>query len=307
MKALVMQQPGTAHDFTMQEIPVPTIGPNEVLVEVHVTALNRVDSAFRAGAYTQAKGFPAILGVDFSGVVAKVGDDVSDFVPGDEVFVHVDMSMGGGLAEFAAVSAENVVKKPADVSFAEAATLGITALTAYQMVNETVAVTSNDTVLVLGAAGGVGSFTVQLAKLNGATVIASSSGNDVLLRTLGVDRVINYTVEDPGTVLAHQVDVLIDTSGHGNEALGAVKRGGRAVTCAGAFDEKETAAREITASGFMHRGDTAQMETLASLVADGKLKVVIEKEYPFTVEGIAKAYDKLDAGHTAGKLIVKVK
>ncbi len=307
MKALVMQQAGSARDFKLMEVPTPTPGPGEVLVEIHYTALNRVDSAFRQGMYPLPSGFPAILAVDFAGVVAKAAEGSEGFSEGDEVFVHMDMHEGGGLAEYAVVPVAKLVKKPEGLALAEAATLGIAALTAYQLVNELAEVKAGDKVLVQGGTGGVGAFAVQFAKRNGAEVYATTSKDQALLKSLGVDRVINYKEEDAAALLAGQMDVLIDTSGHTNEVLATVKDGGRAFSAAGAFDEKETSARNIKAGGLMHRSDPAQMALMAELAAEGKLKVVIEKEYPFTETGIAEAYEHLDAGHTSGKLVVKVK
>lgn len=306
MRAIVIEQAGTAQDLKMTDLPKPSVGQNDVLIEVHYTALNPIDSAFRSGMMPMANGFPAVLGIDFAGVVVETGIHVADFAVGDEVFTHNDMNMGGGLAEYAAVNEKNITRQSPTAPLRSVATLGIAPLTAYQMVHELADVQPGEKVLVYGGSGGVGTFAVQFAKLAGAEVYATTSSSEELLRSLGVDHVLNYKEENVAEVLKDSMDVLIDAAGKGDDVLAAVKEGGRAATT-GDLDAAAAAERHIVAQGFVHRIDTEQMEEFARMVGEGTLQVVIDSEFPFTEEGVREAYAKLDEGHTSGKILVKVR
>lgn len=308
MKAVLMEAPGSRHDFVEKEIEKPELKAYEVLIEIHVTALNPVDIIFRTGKYKMEDGFPAILSVDIAGVIAEVGSSVTAFSKGDEVFTSKKLGTPGGLAEYVAVSEELVLKKPENISFEEAASLGIAALTAYQLVNsEPINVKEGETVLIQSGTGGVGTFAVQFAKQNGAHVIATTSRNEDLLNSLGVDEIVNYKDTDVVEKYKDSADVLIDTAGRRTETLPVVKDGGRAITSSAAFDEEAADKRNISTKRLTYSIETDQLEKFAKHVADGDLKVVIDEVFEFSKSGVMRAHELLESGHAKGKIIVRLK
>lgn len=191
MKAIVVKEAGHIEDFVEQEVDKPKVNADDVLIEVHAVSINPVDNAIRKGIMPFKLESPMILGTDIAGVVVEVGENVTDFSIGDEVFTSYKVNRGGGLAEFVSIPEKYVLKKPKKVTFEEASALGIAALTAYQLVNkESFQVQTGETVFVQGGSGGVGTYTVQFAKQNGAHVIATTSRNGELLESLGVDEVL---------------------------------------------------------------------------------------------------------------------
>lgn len=176
------------------------------------------------------------------------------------------------------------------------------------MVNkEAYQVKQGETVFVQGGSGGVGTYAVQFAKQNGAKVIATTSRNEELLESLGVDQVVNYKEVDVPKTFANQADMLIDTVGQGTATLPVVVENGRALTPASPIAEEKAAERNITVDRIVYEINTDQLKTFSDQVARGELKVVIDQVFPFTQEGVQKAYELSESGHAAGKIVVKVK
>lgn len=308
MRTIVVEEPGSSQSFVEINMDKPAIKADEVLIEIHSTALNPVDIAFRTGKMEMDNGFPAILGVDIAGVVAEVGDDVTDFEVGDSVFTSKPLGTDGGFAEYVAVSEDFVVHKPEELSFEEAASLGIAALTAYQLVNlEDFKIKEGEKVLIQSGSGGVGTFAIQFAKQNGAYIIATTSRNEKLLETLGVNEVVNYKEIDVVKEYEHKVDMLIDTAGLATETLPVVKENGRALTIVTDFDEEEAAKQNISTKRLGYRINKNQLELFAKQVANNELTVVIDEVFSFTVQGIQMAHKALESGHASGKIIIKIK
>lgn len=303
-----MEAPGSIQEFVEKEMDKPKLQSNDVLIEIHATAINPADISLRTGKMEMEDGFPAILGVDISGVVAEIGEDVKNFEVGDQVFTSKKLGTTGGFAEYAAVSEDLVVNKPEEISFEEAASLGIAALTAYQLVNnEPHQLKEDETVFIQSGSGGVGTFAVQFAKQNGAHVIATTSKNEDLLEALDVDEVVNYEEEDVGEKYKNRVDLLIDTAGKGTETLPVVKEGGRAVTVATPFDENKADERNISAKRIGYKIKPNQLKKIAEMIAKEQVKVVIDEVFPFTKEGVQLAHKLSESGHASGKIIVKIK
>ncbi|MEC5423602.1 NADP-dependent oxidoreductase [Virgibacillus sp. C22-A2] len=308
MKAIVVKEAGNIEDFVEKEVDKPKVNADDVLIEVHAVSINPVDSAIRKGKMPFKLKSPMILGTDISGVVSEVGENVSDFSIGDEVFTSYKVNRGGGLAEFVSIPEKYVIKKPEKVTFEEASALGIAALTAYQLVNkELYQVQEGETVFVQGGSGGVGTYTVQFAKQNGAHVIATTSRNKELLESLAVDQVVNYKEEDVPKAYVNKADMLIDTVGQGTETLPVVVEGGRALTPATPISDDKAAERNITIDRITYEINTDQLKNLVDQVARGDLKVVIDEVYPFIQDGVQKAYELSESGHAAGKIVIKVK
>ncbi|MHA6253114.1 NADP-dependent oxidoreductase [Oceanobacillus sp. CAU 1775] len=308
MKAIIVNEGGNVEDFVEKEVDKPRVKSDEVLIEVRAVSINPVDNAIRKGLMSFKLESPMILGTDIAGVVSEVGEDVTDFAVGDEVFTSYKLNRPGGLAEYVSIPQKYVLKKPENVSFEEASALGIAALTAYQLVNrESYQVQEGETIFVQGGSGGVGSYTVQFAKQNGANVIATTSRNEELLESLGVNQVVNYKEEDVSKVFANKANMLIDTVGQGTETLPVVVEGGRALTPAAPISEDKARERDIKIDRIVYEINMDQLKKFIDQVARGELKVVIDEVFPFNKDGVQKAYKLSESGHAAGKIVIKVK
>src|ERR1700733_11592018 len=227
MKAIRIHQYGGPEVLAQVEMQRPKPGPDEVLIQVHAASVNPIDWKLRAGHVKEVfpLTFPATLGWDVSGTVEEAGDKVTQFKRGDEVYALVK---GGGYAEYVAVTASVVAKKPRTVDHVHAAAVPVAGLTAWQALFEVAQLRAGQKVLIHAAAGGVGNFAVQFAKAKGAYVIGSaSSKNQAFLGELGVDQAVDYQktrFED----VVRDVDVVLDTIGADTQerSFKVLKKGG---------------------------------------------------------------------------------
>ena len=305
MRAIAM----TDYDsgVALHELPAPRPASNELLVRVQASSVNRIDVLVGGGVL---KGmmeyeFPAVPGRDFAGTVEQVGADAGRFEVGDDVFGFLTKPTvhEGAWADYATVAEDGfIARKPAGLEVSEAAALplaGVTALVSVDAVDPR----EGDTVLIVGADGGVGSYAVQLAAKRGATVIATAKPDDEQrLRELGAAETIDYTREDVAAAVREHhrdgVSALIDLV---NQADGfaplaeLVRDGGRAASSLGAADIDGLARRSITATNVMANADASVMGRLAELVAGGEVKATID-----TVVALAEAPAAIEQ-FTAGK------
>src|SRR6201997_353852 len=235
MKAVLFEKHGAPEVLHLAEVPDPTAGPGEVVVDIYAASINAADYKVRlgGGAYGGGSGvkLPHILGRDFSGVVSAVGPGVTDLRVGDAVFGVCDQGIEGAYAEKIAIKAAIIAKKPARLGHAEAAAVALTSLTALWALEDTAKLKAGETILIQGGAGGVAGFAIQLAKHLGATVITTASAhNHDYVRRLGADRVIDYNNQD-FTTAVHDCDVVFDTVGGEVQARSydVLKPGGRLV------------------------------------------------------------------------------
>lgn len=199
MKAAYISRYGSQEGLQYGDLPEPSIKANQMLVKVYASSINPIDWKIRNGLLQiiTGYGFPLILGFDVAGEVVQVGSQVTKFSPGDAIYAYLDYFPGGGYAEYAAVSEKSACHKPNNMSYEEAAAVPLAGLTAWQAWQELTNLQSGQNVLVNGASGGVGSFAVQIAKaLGGKVTGVCSSRNVEFLRSLGADRVIDYTSEE---------------------------------------------------------------------------------------------------------------
>jgi NADPH:quinone reductase-like Zn-dependent oxidoreductase len=317
MQAVRIHAFGEPEVLTYEEVPRPEPGPGEVLVRVHAAGLNPPDWYARRGfanlpeAIRPRVGLPFTPGSDVSGVVVATGPEVSGLTEGDAVYGLVrfpELNNGGrAYAEYATSPAAHLAHKPATLDHVEAAAVPMAGLTAYQLLFDHVGLEEGKTVLVNGAAGGVGHFLVQLAKTKGAHVIGVASGrHEVFLRGLGVDQFIDYTtsaVEE----LVRDVDHLFDTVGgpEGHRLLPIVRTGGTLTPVFyGEYHRELAAERGITfRSGQVH-SDGGQMAVLARLFEAGRLRVGIDGVFPLA--DAHKAHERAEQGHIQGKLVLRV-
>jgi NADPH:quinone reductase-like Zn-dependent oxidoreductase len=308
MKAVRMHEYGGPEVLKYEDAPRPEAADGEVLVRVHAAAVNPVDWKIRAG---QAKGFlnyslPLILGWDLSGVVESVGSGAADWKAGDEVYSRPDISRNGSYAEYIVVKAAELGRKPQSIDHVNAAAIPLAGLTAWQVLFDAAGLTAGQRILIHAAAGGVGTFAVQLAKWKGAYVIGTASArNHAFLRELGADETIDYN-QTPFETAVHDVDVVLDAmAGETRQRSWQVlKKGGILVSILGPPSAEEAAAHGVRQAGVFVQPNRAQLEEMAKLVDAGKLRPIVEEVLP--LREAARAHEKNQTLHTRGKLVLRV-
>ncbi len=300
----------------MQDRDKPEVGANDALVRVHATSVNLADTGVRSGMFGGMLQPPLVLGFDAAGVVEETGAGVRDFAPGDEVYYAIDLMdpRGGANAECHVTDASRLAKKPANLSMEEAAAVPVAGGTAYAALFTSAGLSLGDTVLIHGAAGGVGTYAVQLAKAAGAYVFATCGGYDAdLVRSLGADTVIDYKNEDFVETVnrvtnGEGVDVVFDAAGGQlAKSIAVVKMDGQLVTVTGAGGDLSPAMRKNATVRFVHLEDAKQkLDKMRALFERGQVKSVVGKTFP--LEDVAAAHKLLEQGGDAvhGKIVVKV-
>jgi NADPH:quinone reductase-like Zn-dependent oxidoreductase len=299
---------GGRDQLQLLELPEPKVPPDFVKIEVRAAGVNPVDWKLREGRLEPRfpVSFPVVPGWDAAGVVAEVGPAVTEFAPGDEVYAYCRKHFigEGTYAEYVSVPDAYVARKPKSLSFEQAGAIPLAGSTAYQALFLSAGLTAGERVLVCAAAGGVGSFAVQLAIDAGAEVIgvASEQHRERVLE-LGAYEVIDRSrdvVEAALELAPEGVDVAFDL--YGDEQLGdAVRDGGRLVSIASPPSYSE---RGVVASYVFVRPDGEQLEELATLADDGRLLVDIAEVLP--LEEAARAHELSEGGHVRGKLVLRV-
>ncbi|MBB4010423.1 NADP-dependent oxidoreductase [Allorhizobium taibaishanense] len=331
MKAARIHAFGGPEVLVYEDAPKPEMKTGEVLVRVHAIGVNPPDWYLRDGykmlptEWQPKVTFPIIPGTDVSGVVEAVADDVHGFAKGDEVYAMVRFPMGlagesRAYAEYVCVPATELALKPAGIDHVHAAAAPMSLLTAWQFLinlghNEPNPLQPNQhvpvplagrTVLVNGAAGGVGHLLVQLAKWRGAHVIAvASGGHDAFLRDLGADDVIDYDKTAPEDVM-RDIDLVVDAVGGARTGrfLRTLKSGGALFPIFPlGFDNHEEAARlGVTVSTTQVRSSGAQLAEIAPLLNNGTIRVAIDSRY--ALSDVGKAHARAAAGHIRGKIVL---
>ncbi|WP_410630570.1 NADP-dependent oxidoreductase [Amycolatopsis sp. cmx-4-83] len=305
MRIVTQETLGGPEVLRVTEAPRPEPGPTEVLVRVRAAGINPVDWKVRAGG-----GFlgepPFTVGWDVAGVVEAAGFGATGVREGDEVLgMPWFPRPGNAYAEYVTAPSRHFVRKPAGLSFAEAAALPLAGLTAWQGLVDVADVRKGQRVFVDAAAGGVGHLAVQIAKARGAHVIGTASaGKHDLLRELGVDEPIDYHDEN---ATASDVDVYFGLVGEDSDLrwLPAIKAGGLLIGVpSGVADrvEKAAAAREVHTSRILVEPDRGGLTGLVELIEAGQLKVRVERTFP--LEDVAKAHELGESGRVSGKLVL---
>jgi alcohol dehydrogenase len=333
MKAFVLERHGKKRALRSTDMPTPELRDDEVLVEVHAAGVNLLDAKIRDGEFKLILPYrlPLVLGHDVAGVVVQVGRRVQQFRLGDEVFARPDDFRIGTFAEFVAVKEASLALKPKGLKMAEAASIPLVGLTAWQALVEKAKLKKGQKVFIQAGSGGVGTFAIQLAKHLGATVATTTSTANVeLVKSLGADVVIDYKTQDFEALLRDYDVVLNSQDGTTLEkSLRVLKPGGKLISISGPPDPDF--GKEITAPGFVKlvmrllslgvrrrakarsvdyaflfmRANGAQLHEIARLIDAGAIRPVIDRIFPFAATNEALAY--VEASRAKGKVVVQVK
>lgn len=306
MKAVLIYKYGGLEELKYGDAPLPVINPDDVLIKVFATSVNPIDWKVREGHGKGTRVFPVILGWDVSGVIEKVGAEVHAYKAGDEVFARPDVSRNGTYAEYVAVRAKEISFKPKTIDHLGSAAIPLAGLTAWQGLFDHGKLEAGQKILIHGAAGGVGTLAVQLAKWKGAYVIGTASEKNIaFLKELGADEVIDYHKEKFEGKL-QGIDVVFDTVGGETQikSLQVLKPGGILVSIVGIKDMEALKAKGIQGVQYMAQSAPENLKQLAGLIDGGKLKPVIAQVLP--LKEIVKAHQLSEQGHTRGKIVLQV-
>jgi NADPH2:quinone reductase len=322
MEAVSIDKFGGVDELKFTHIPIPDLGPGQVLVRVCYAGVNPVDWKIREGYLEKLfpHAFPLIPGWDMSGVIVAVDNSVTEFKPGDKVYSHIQPKpiQYGTYAEFAPADASAVSHMPSNLDFAEAASIPLAMLTAWQALVESAELKKGETILVCAGAGGVGGFAIQIAKYIGANVLTTASAsNHDYVQTLGADIAIDYNAEDINAevykFVNNGVDVVFDCTGvtDVDENISYVRKGGggRYITICGQPDvmpalESLGSEFQINAELVFVKPNGQTLQGITKLIEEGHLKPLPVEEY--SLKEAKTAQIKSAEGHVRGKLVVRV-
>ncbi|WP_322045845.1 zinc-dependent alcohol dehydrogenase family protein [Paraburkholderia sp. J67] len=326
MKAALLNAPNAA--FTLTDVPRPRAGAGEVLVRIHASAVNPLDTKIRRGAAGHARHpLPAILGIDTAGVVAEVGDGVTAFKAGDKVYGMTGGVGGvqGSLAEFAAVDARLLAPAPSNLGLREAATLPLAYITAWEGLVDRARVQAGQTVLVLGGTGAVGQAAIQLAKALGAQVYATAGASRrSSVERLGVQSIDSSPTLDMAEIVAQHTggrgfDVVYDTAGGESldRAFHAVARFGHVVSALGwgthalaplsfraaSYSGVFTLLPLLSGEGRAAHGEI--LHEVGKLAQQGKIDVTLDARR-FTLANVDDAHALVETRQAEGKVVIDI-
>ncbi|MEN2766086.1 NADP-dependent oxidoreductase [Ornithinibacillus xuwenensis] len=332
MRAMVIDRYGKV-PMSLAEVSTPEIGENEVLAEIHAASINPVDFKIRDGKVKLLVNYnmPLILGNDFSGVVVKVGANVTRFKAGDEIYARPRKSKIGTFAEYISIHEDDIALKPKNLSFEEAASIPLVGLTSYQAINDILKLQKGQKILIHAGAGGVGTFAIQLAKIMGATVATTGSeASTNLVKSLGADEIINYKTEKFEEILENY-DAVFDTLGGEilEKSFEVLNSGGKIVSVSGLPNARfgkeygssffkrllfSVASHKLTTLEKKHnvlysflfmKPSGEQLRIIANFIETGKIKPIIDRIFPF--EDAQKAMEYVESGRAKGKIILKIR
>ncbi len=310
MKAYQLNAPGDISQLQIINIAKPIPTANEVLIKVKAISINPVDVKVRIGKaiYEKLKeDRPIILGWDVSGIIEAIGNKVSEFKVGDEVFGMINFpGHGKAYAEYVTAPHDHLAIKPSNISYEETAATSLAALTAFQVLRNYVK--ENDTILIQAGAGGVGHFAVQIGKILGAKVIATTSTRNIdFVRSLGADEVIDYTQTAFEDVLS-DLDFVLNALNEDvlQRSILTVKKGGTIITLPSGGNSEATfnLAKEhnVTVLHQQVKSNGADMRQLAEWLSSGKLKATVSKVLSF--DELPQTHTIIETGRTRGKIVV---
>ncbi len=315
MKAVAINEFGGSDKLEVMDLPCPEPGADEVLVQVKASGVNPVDWKIREGWFKDffPHEFPLILGWDAAGTVASVGENVRKYKAGNDVYAYCRKPeiKEGAYAAYIRLPLENVAPKPERMSFEEAASVPLAALTAYQALFDAADLQPGETVFIHAASGGVGTFAVQLAKDHGAYVIGTASAkNHEYLRELGADVPIDYHTQDLADIVCNQeqrrADVVFDCIGGGalSESQKLTKAGSRNVSIVDTDAVQNLKDADKHAQFVFVEPNAEQLSRITHMIDSDRITTTISATYP--LEEAVKAHEQIASGHTRGKIVLVV-
>ncbi|SER81223.1 NADP-dependent oxidoreductase [Salipaludibacillus aurantiacus] len=311
MKAIMIDNYGSRQELKEKEIDTPSINESQVLVELYATSINPIDWKVREGYLKEMLpfDFPIILGWDAAGVVTETGSRVTNFKVGDRVFSRPDTTREGTYAEYAAVDSHLLAHMPEEMSFEEAAAIPLAGLTAWQCLTEFKSIKEGGHVLIHAGAGGVGNFAIQIAKNMGAYVTTTASGKNAdFLYSLGADNVIDYKNEDFSETLSN-VDFVLDAVGGEvqSKSYRVLKQDGTLVSIVEPPSEEEAGTHNVHAHFHWLEPDGGQLQKLADLYEQEKVKPVVGTTFDFNEKSLQEAHALSESTHARGKIVIQIK
>lgn len=333
MKAFILDAYKKKSAMRLGDVSEPSVGADDVLVEVHATGLNQLDVKLRNGEFKLVLPYkpPFVLGHDVAGVVVRVGSNVRRIKLGDEVYARPRDGRIGTFAEFIAIDEADVALKPKNLTMEEAASIPLVGLTAWQVLVDRAQLQEGQRVLIHAGSGGVGTFAIQLAKHLGATVATTvSAASAELVRSLGADVVVDYRTQSFERELSGY-DVALNSLDATTleKSLETLKPGGKLISISGppdpAFAKKQglnwvmrqvlrllsfgirrkAKARQVDYSFLLMRANGEELGRITALIEDGVIRPVIDRVFPFEATNDAMAY--IETGRAKGKVVIKVK
>lgn len=309
MKAVRIHTYGGPEVLTYEDVPLPAIADDDVLIRVYAAAVNPVDWKIREGHLQSFLPYqlPLVLGWDVSGVVEAVGAKVTTCKPGDEVYSRPNIERDGAYAEYIAVKASEVALKPQTIDHVHAAAVPLAGITAWHCLFESAQLSAGQRVLIHAAAGGVGSYAVQFAHWKGAYVIGTASArNRDFLMELGANEVIDYQstrFED----VVEPVDVVFDTMGGDvqERSWQVVKPGGILVSIISPPSQEQAAAHQCRSAYVFIQPRADWLTEMAHLIDAGQVKPIVDAVFP--LDQAAAAHQMSQSGHTRGKIVFQVR
>lgn len=330
MKAFIVERYGKKGGMRLGEVPEPELRDDEVLVKVHAAGVNPLDSKIMSGEFKLVLPYrlPLILGHDAAGVVVRVGPGVRQFKPGDEVYSRPDDFRIGSFAEFIAIKEASLALKPKALTMAEAASIPLVGLTAWQALVEKANLKKGQKVFIQAGSGGVGTFAIQLAKHLGAFVATTTGTANVdWVKRLGADIVIDYKKDDFETIL-HDYDVVLNSQDSATlaKSLRVLKPGGKLISVSGppdpAFGEeirapwfvksvmrllsfgirRKAKRNKVSYSFLFMKANGSQLREIGALIDSGAIRPVLDRVFPF--EATRQAMDYVESGRAKGKVVV---
>jgi NADPH:quinone reductase-like Zn-dependent oxidoreductase len=306
MKAIRIHSYGGPEVLQYEDAPRPVLNDDDVLIKVMAAGVNPVDWKIRQGYMKEMTVLPLILGWDVAGVIEEKGPKVTNLEIGDSVYTRPAILRNGGYAEYIAVKASEVALKPTNIDYIQAAAVPLAALTAWQSIFDLAHLQAGQKILIHAAAGGVGHFAVQFANWAGAHVIGTASANNhEFLKSIGAHEAIDYNTTAFEDVV-HDADVVLDTmSGEvWQRSWKVLRKGGIMVSTlrgpeAGGMD----ALNKLCAHVFV-QPDAAQLEEIAALIDNGRVRPEISEVFP--LREADKAHIANQSGHTRGKIVLDV-
>jgi len=314
MRAAAIDRFGGPRALSIHELPVPSVGPREVLIALDTAGVSSWDADMRGGWWPEGRPrFPLVLGTDGAGRVAAVGARVRRLKVGDRVWAYSFPNPKGGFyAEYVAVRADNVARVPRPLDLPHAGAAAATAMTALQGVDDALNVHKREAVIIHGAAGGVGSLAIQFAKRRGARVLATASGRDglALVRRLGADAAVDGRREDIAAAARRfapeGVDAVLAFAGGKplTQCLDALRRGGR-VAYPNGVEPAPKKRRGLRVMSYDGLPGMTEFRRLNRAVEAARLQVPIDSVY--RLADAARAHERLAKGHVLGKVVLRIR